>query len=80
MWNREGSLREIAHDNSQNSFFKDVKRLYHLLPNVVDMYEVPWPNFNHMDFLWAKDAPKFVYKRILKIMKGKNLTNVTTMG
>ncbi|CAL1684026.1 unnamed protein product [Lasius platythorax] len=58
----------------------DVKRLYHLLPNVVDMYEVPWPNFNHMDFLWAKDAPKLVYKRILKIMKGKNLTNVTTMG
>ncbi|CAL1684028.1 unnamed protein product [Lasius platythorax] len=58
----------------------DVKRLYHLLPNVVDMYEVPWPNFNHVDFLWAKDAPKLVYERILKIMKGKNSTNVTTMG
>ncbi|KMQ93554.1 atp-dependent rna helicase tdrd9 [Lasius niger] len=65
---------------TMNDLRMDVKRLYHLLPNVVDMYEVPWPNFNHMDFLWAKDAPKLVYKRILKIMKGKNSTNVTTMG
>ncbi|XP_050454059.1 lipase 3-like [Cataglyphis hispanica] len=53
----------------------DVKRLYHLLPNVVDMYEVPWPKFNHVDFMWAKDAPKLVYERVLELMKGKHLNN-----
>ncbi|EFN67149.1 Lipase 3 [Camponotus floridanus] len=56
---------------------EDVRRLYHLLPNVVDMYEVSWPKFNHVDFLWAKDAPKLVYERVLKIMKRENL-NITS--
>ncbi|XP_025266501.1 lipase 3-like [Camponotus floridanus] len=58
---------------------EDVKRLYHSLSNVVDMYEVPWSKFNHVDFIWAKDAPKLVYDRILKIMKGKNPKNVTSI-
>ncbi|KAL6431806.1 hypothetical protein ACFW04_007358 [Cataglyphis niger] len=53
----------------------DVKRLYDLLPNVVDLYEVPWPKFNHVDFIWAKDAPKLVYERVLELMKGKHLNN-----
>ncbi|CAL1684021.1 unnamed protein product [Lasius platythorax] len=58
----------------------DVKRLYRALPNVMDIYEVPWPKFNHVDFLWAKDAPKLVYERVFKLMKRKNLNNVTSMG
>ncbi|EFN62712.1 Lipase 1 [Camponotus floridanus] len=58
---------------------EDVKKLYHSLPNVVDMYKVPWSKFNHVDFIWAKDAPKLVYDRILKIMKGENPKNVTSM-
>lgn len=53
--------------------------MYHLLPNVVDMYEVPWPKFNHVDFMWAKDAPKFIYERVLELMKEKDLNNVTSM-
>ncbi|XP_072762549.1 uncharacterized protein [Anoplolepis gracilipes] len=57
----------------------DVKRLYNLLTNVLDLYEVPYPNFNHMDFLWAKDAPKLVYERVLKIMRRENLNNVTSV-
>ncbi|KAL6417528.1 hypothetical protein ACFW04_012682 [Cataglyphis niger] len=55
---------------------EDVERLYHLLPNVVDMYKVPWSNFNHVDFLWAKDAPKLVYERVLKIMRKDNPSNL----
>ncbi|XP_025265048.1 lipase 3 isoform X2 [Camponotus floridanus] len=58
---------------------KGVKRLYHLLPNVVDMYEVPWSKFNHMDFIWAKDASKLVYDRILKIMRRENSNNVRSV-
>jgi len=74
-----GNLKEIAYNNSQKYFFKDVKRLYHLLPNVVDMYEVPWSKFNHMDFVWAKDASKLVYDRILKIMRRENPNNVISV-
>ncbi|XP_029164936.1 lipase 1-like [Nylanderia fulva] len=57
---------------SNNDLFADpidVKRLYNLLPNVIDMYEVPRPSFNHAGFIWAKDAPKLLYERVLKIMK-----------
>ncbi|KYN08590.1 PREDICTED: lipase 3-like [Cyphomyrmex costatus] len=47
----------------------DVKKLYRLLPNILDMYRVPFPKFNHLDFIWGKDALKLVYKRLLEIMK-----------
>lgn len=43
------------------------------------MYEVPWPKFNHADFVWAKDAPKLVYDRVFKIMRGESLNNVTSV-
>ncbi|XP_029671560.1 lipase 3-like [Formica exsecta] len=46
----------------------EMQKLSRLLPNVVDMYKVPWPKFNHVDFVWAKDAPKLVYKRILNLI------------
>ncbi|XP_029176125.1 uncharacterized protein LOC114944406 isoform X2 [Nylanderia fulva] len=55
-----------------------VKRLYRILPNVIDLYEVPWRNFNHVDFIWAKDAPKLVYERVIKIMRNENINNVTS--
>ncbi|XP_025266499.1 lipase 1-like [Camponotus floridanus] len=58
----------------------DVKRLYRILPNVVDLYEVPWSKFNHLDFIWAKDAPKLVYERAFKLMKNTNLNNVILIG
>ncbi|XP_029171213.1 lipase 3-like isoform X2 [Nylanderia fulva] len=57
----------------------DVKRLYDLLPNVIDMYEVPWPKFNHADFIWAKDVAKLVYERIFQILRGENSHNVTSI-
>ncbi|XP_025265041.1 lipase 3 isoform X2 [Camponotus floridanus] len=73
----------VALSYADNDWFisiEDVKRLYHLLPNVMDMYEVPWSKFNHMDFMWGKDASKLVYDRILKIMRGKNPKNVTSVN
>ncbi|KYM76202.1 Lysosomal acid lipase/cholesteryl ester hydrolase [Atta colombica] len=54
-------------DNDWLASNVDVKKLYHLLPNILDMYRVP--KFNHLDFIWGKDAPKLVYKRLLEIMK-----------
>ncbi|CAL1684019.1 unnamed protein product [Lasius platythorax] len=56
----------------------NVKKLHRILPNVVDIYEVPWPNFNHLDFIWAKDAPKLVYERVLKIMREKYPNNAVS--
>ncbi|KMQ85568.1 lipase 3 [Lasius niger] len=56
----------------------DLKRLSCTLPNVMDVYEVPWPNFNHADFIWAKDASKLVYERVLEIMRKENPNNVTS--
>ncbi|GAB1860472.1 Lipase [Camponotus japonicus] len=56
----------------------DIRRLYHLLPNVMDIYQVPWRNFNHADFIFAKDAPKLVYERVFKIMV-ENSNNVTSI-
>ncbi|XP_072762502.1 lipase 3-like [Anoplolepis gracilipes] len=54
----------------------DVKKLYRALPNVVDMYAVPWPKFNHADFMLAKNALKLVYNRVFMLMKEKNPNNV----
>lgn len=47
---------------------KDVDRLYKRLGNVVDLYKVPFEQFNHADFLIAKDVKTLVYKRVLKVL------------
>lgn len=47
----------------------DAKKLYSLLPNVLDLYRVSFSKFNHLDFIWGKDAFELVYKRLLKLMK-----------
>ncbi|KAL6264531.1 hypothetical protein P5V15_004638 [Pogonomyrmex californicus] len=56
-------------DNDWLSNRLDVKKLNSLLPYVLDLYRVPFSKFNHLDFIWGKDAPKIVYRRLLKIMK-----------
>lgn len=40
------------------------------LKNVVDMYKIPYNKFNHLDFMWAIQAPELVYNRILSKLKG----------
>lgn len=45
---------------------KDVKKLYERLPSKTEIYMVPDPDFNHLDYLWAVDAPRLVNNKLLE--------------
>ena len=47
---------------------KDVLRTISELPNIVDIYEVPYTNFNHMDFLYGMDVGTVLYPELLTQM------------
>lgn len=46
----------------------DVKKLRVQLKNLIGEYLVPLPEFNHLDFIWAKDARSLLYNNVLHIM------------
>ncbi|XP_076292150.1 lipase 3 isoform X1 [Lasioglossum baleicum] len=54
--------------NDWLSSTQDVKRLTNELPHQPTVYDVPYDKFNHIDFLWATDAPKLVYKELLSML------------
>ncbi|KAK9875608.1 hypothetical protein WA026_009407 [Henosepilachna vigintioctopunctata] len=47
----------------------DVVRLSKQLKNLVGMYLIPLKKFNHVDFLFGKDAVEVVYKPLIKVLK-----------
>lgn len=51
---------------------EDVQTLQQRLPNVADSYKVPEQYFGHMDYQYSKNAPEYVYQRILKSMEQHN--------
>lgn len=51
----------------------DVKKLIAELPNVINDYLVPHANFNHLDFVWAINAPRLVYDKVVQILKSRDL-------
>ncbi|XP_026736615.1 gastric triacylglycerol lipase-like [Trichoplusia ni] len=62
----------IALFSSQNDWLSgdiDVTNLYVQLVNPIDHYIVPLKEFNHIDFLWAIDAPSLVYSKLLQLME-----------
>ena len=48
---------------------QDVTKLFDL-PQLLDNYEVPLKEFNHIDFIWGIDADQLVYERIYNIFNG----------
>lgn len=46
----------------------DVEHLRGRLRNVVDTHKIPYEQFNHLDFIIAKDVKALVYKRLLKVL------------
>ncbi|XP_037958906.1 lipase 1-like [Teleopsis dalmanni] len=51
---------------------EDVLLLAEQLPNLQQLYLVAHKNFNHLDFIWAKDLKKLVNDQILKVLKDFN--------
>ncbi|CAH2038107.1 unnamed protein product, partial [Iphiclides podalirius] len=53
---------------SQNDLLsseEDVLRLERMLPSTTETYRIPDPKFNHLDYLWATDAPTLLNNEIL---------------
>ena len=44
----------------------DVLKFHNEIPNLFDNYEVPFPEWNHLDFLWGIDAHDLVYSRVME--------------
>jgi lysosomal acid lipase/cholesteryl ester hydrolase len=40
-----------------------------MLQDVVLNYRVPFEKFSHVDFVFAIDADKYVYSKVLEVMK-----------
>lgn len=56
-------------DNDWLVSYDDVDALHKRLKNVVDFYKVPHENFNHVDYLFAKDVKELVFSKLLSIIK-----------
>ncbi|XP_063375938.1 lipase 3-like isoform X1 [Cydia fagiglandana] len=56
-------------DNDWLSTPNDVDKLLREVKSAVGKYKVPLPKFNHMDFVFATDAKKLIYDRVMKIME-----------
>ncbi|XP_047027895.1 gastric triacylglycerol lipase-like [Helicoverpa zea] len=62
----------IALFGSENDWLAsdiDVTNLYVQLVNPIDHYIVPLKEFNHIDFLYAVDAPTLVYAKLMQLLE-----------
>lgn len=59
----------LSAENDWLSGDVDVTRLFVQLANPIEHYTVPLKEFNHVDFLWAIDAPVLVYNKLLQLME-----------
>lgn len=46
----------------------DVDRLASVLPDVIEKYLIP-VHWNHLDFIWAKNARSILYDRMVNVMQ-----------
>ncbi|XP_053614486.1 lipase 3-like [Plodia interpunctella] len=46
----------------------DVDALYQRLGNAVDIHKVPHPQFNHIDFIWAKHFKILIFDRLRRLL------------
>lgn len=48
---------------------RDVRKLKKSLPNVKFSYRLPYPNWNHIDFLWANNVKSVLYDVVIANMR-----------
>ncbi|XP_047997122.1 lipase 3-like [Leguminivora glycinivorella] len=51
---------------------RDVDKLHDLLPDVVDKHRVQSTNFNHMDYVFAKDVKRLIYEPLSEMLTRKH--------
>lgn len=72
----------LSGDDDWLSSVKDAKNLYLHLTNPIEHSIIH--DFNHLDFLFAKNAPEKVYKKVLELLETQNENNfieyTTTIG
>lgn len=49
-------------------FFQDIEALAGKLPNVIEKLKIPYPSFNHLDFMWAINSRKLLYDQLLLLL------------
>ncbi|XP_076665763.1 lipase 3 isoform X2 [Andrena cerasifolii] len=57
---------------SENDFLTDpadVKKLVARLPNVIETRKIEYSKFNHIDYLWGRDARTLLYNAVLGVLK-----------
>lgn len=57
---------------SENDFLTDpadVKKLIDRLSNVRETRKIEYSKFNHIDYLWGRDAKTLLYNAVLKVLK-----------
>ncbi|KAI4494095.1 hypothetical protein M0802_009249 [Mischocyttarus mexicanus] len=47
----------------------DVQKIIDKLPNVIEAKKIEYSKFNHVDFLWGRDAKTLVYNRVVAVLK-----------
>lgn len=55
---------------------EDVLRLGSDLPNLIGLFPVSHPKFNHLDFVWARNIRELLYERIVLLMRTAETNDV----
>ena len=50
-------------------FSQDVFKLNNTLPNVVELYKVPWKTFNHIGYIYGVDVKPLVNDEAIRLIK-----------
>jgi len=55
-------------DNDWLAQVEDLIKIIMKVPSIVENYEVPWPEWNHLDFLYAIDIDKYQNEHLLEVL------------
>lgn len=55
--------------NDWLTHYNDVYELNEGLPNSLGLFQVPDPQFTHVDFVWAIQIKELLYDRVIEIMR-----------